>query len=263
MAMERLTTRYTHALRLATQLTGEKSLINQWGALIATGNAAGLPFADLEKILHQMQDRSTTENDPTSLITQTLTTARDMARQTVTPESITEIIGIAIAKGFNGNEMQELNRTFSTHARQTPLEIVTRDCLMNLARGSSPREALQLFGTGNRHGGAGSKNPSNRNLDSARGTANETSSSSTGSSTDKSGSGGNGDRGNDGSGDTGGTSGGSNDNSGPNGNGGGSGGNGGNGHGRLISGSLDFRSGRSALLMLQPVDSIKLVKQRQ
>lgn len=222
MAMARITNRYTHALQLATQLTGEKSQINQWGALIATGNAAGLPFEDLEKILHQIQARSTTENEKKSnlFITQTLTTARDMARQTVTPEAVTKIIGIAIAKGFNGNEMQELNRTFSTHARQNSLEIVTRNCLMNLARGNSPTEALHNFGSGNGNGGAGSKGPGNGNLDSSRGNSNDNSGSANG-----------------GSGDTGGTSGGNNANSGPSGNGGGESGSGngnggGNGQGR-------------------------------
>ena len=190
----------------------------------------------MEKILQQVQHRSTTENDPAALITETLTTARDMARQTVSPESITEIISIALAKGFNGSDMQELNRSFSNQARRDSLATVTKNCLTDLQRGHSPGEALHSFGTGNRHGGGDTKNPSSGNLDSARDTANDTSSSSTGSSTDKSGSGGNGGRGNGGSGDTGGASGGSNDNSGSDGNGGGSGGNGGgsggNGHGR-------------------------------
>ncbi len=204
LAVERLTTRYTHALRLAAQLTGEKSRMSQWGLLIATGNAAGLPFEDLEKILQQVQTRSTTENEKKSnlLITETLTTARDMARRTVPPESVTQIISIAIAKGFNGNEMQELNRTFSTHARQNSLETVTRNCLTDLQRDNSPTQALHNFGSGNRNGGAGSKG-----------------------------------LGNGGSGETGGASGGNNESNGPSGNGGNGNENGGGGSGNGGGGS--------------------------
>ena len=220
LAAERVMTRYQHSLRLAAQLTEERKLANQWGTLIATGNAAGLPFDDMETIIEGVQSRSRTENNSGLLITETLTTARDMARQSVPPESVTQIITLALKQGFNGQEMRQLNSTFASRSRQNSLETVTRNCLADLQKSSSPTQALHTFGSQNRYGGSAEKGLG-KGIDASQGRSTDNSGSSSGNGGSNSGSG------NGGNGGGGGGAGGN----GSNGNGGGNGGGGGGGGG--------------------------------
>jgi len=181
LAAERVMTRYQHSLRLAAQLTEEKKLVNQWGTLIATGNAAGLPFEDMETIIEGAHLRSRADTNTSLLITETLTTARDMARQSVPPESVTQIITLALEQGFNDQEMRQLNSTFASRSRQNSLETVTRNCLADLQKSSSPTETLYTFGSQSQYGGAGEKGLDKEGMDASQGRSPDSSGSSSGS----------------------------------------------------------------------------------
>jgi uncharacterized membrane protein YgcG len=152
MAMERVTNRYAHAFELASQLTGERGRISQWGTLIATGNAAGLNFVDMESILQKVRTRTDAykKADFNNLTMETLTTARDMARQSVSSTSVTEIVTLAIDKGFNARDMRQLNTIFSNQALGTPLATLTANCIAGLQKGLSPSETLQKLNSGTR-----------------------------------------------------------------------------------------------------------------
>jgi len=198
LAAERVMTRYQNSLRLAAQLTEEKKLANQWATLIATGNAAGLPFEDMETIIEGVHLRSRADNNTGLLITETLTTARDMARQSVPPESVTQIITLALEQGFNDQEMRQLNSTFASRSRQNSLETVTRNCLADLQKSSSPTQALQTFGSQSRFGGAGEKGLGKEGIDASQGRSTGSSSGNGGNGGGGAGAGGNGSNGNGG-----------------------------------------------------------------
>lgn len=177
LATERITARYIQSSGLAAQLTEENEQKTQWGEFIATGNAAGLAFQDVEKILQQLQTRKN-EKYFNSLTTETLVTARDMSRQSVPPESLTEIISLAITKGFNAEQMRELNRSFSILTQQNSLATVTQNCIANLQKRTSPKEALHDFSSGKGQGNSSSQGSSSSGSGSSQGT-------STGSSNSK------------------------------------------------------------------------------
>jgi hypothetical protein len=187
-ATQRITLRYTQSTRLAAKLTMETKERGQWEELIATGNAAGLPFQNMEKIVQQLQQRQN-EQHFSILANEILITARDMARQSVDPGALTEIIDLAIKKGFTAQDVHELNRVFWAQTQQHSLATVTENCISLLQKENSPEAALHGFSSGKRQGSSKSQglNGSGRDASSqSASNGNSNGSGSTGDSNDTS-----------------------------------------------------------------------------
>lgn len=266
-AMERVTSRYEHAYALAGQLSRQQETVDKLGRSMATGLAAGMTREDMEQLVRQLRsrERQMERAELQKLASESLLTARDMARQGVSSGTAAQTVNRAVQKGFGEQEMRSMRSSFMSRDRQGSAESLAKSYSNAIAAGKDPQSTVGKSGAGHAYGGPGEargEGESGGGNDDAGGSGNGDSDGSggsggSGSSGDSgsggssggsgggNGAGGNGDAGESGGGDSGGSggsagdagSGGSGSGGGSGGSGGGSGGNGGGSGGSGGSGS--------------------------
>lgn len=107
-ATTRVRDRYRLATRLAQGLSPTRD--DQLTATLADCLAAGLTEREAMRISASLRARTQDMNDPQtrSVMMQTLFTARTMVRRNVSSGTTAELLDIALARGYGGEEMQTL-----------------------------------------------------------------------------------------------------------------------------------------------------------
>lgn len=173
MAMKKVMERYQSAARYASSMTENREEADQLTGDIAESLSAGMDGDDIKRIGDMLGQMNIQTKEKSSLKTQTLSTVKTMARTGTGSESVIDIIGAALNKGYDQNKMKGLEKAFMSQVRgnHNPSEIaraftrginegITADEMgrhgyMNPAGSGGTGSFGNRFGTGNSAGMGG------------------------------------------------------------------------------------------------------------
>ena len=149
-AVKRVLDRYAFALREVRQLTDREDDRRYLGQALAMGIAAGLTHQDAEKIVQRLQHRLRDINPPDrlALASETLVTARDMARQGVTSNTTAEVINQALQQGYDTQKMKSMHQAFNMNARRSSAEHLAKSVSKAIQQGRDPQHAAGMGQSG-------------------------------------------------------------------------------------------------------------------
>ena len=121
-AIERISSRYSHAHQLAGNLVKDDRKVAQLGNIVASGMAAGLTVGAAEKIMNEVKAKqpSGTKNYP--MAKEAMLMARDLTRRGITSETTVEVVERALQKGLNVDEMRVIRGAFNKQGTQSSIE---------------------------------------------------------------------------------------------------------------------------------------------
>jgi len=153
-ATERVRERYGFAMQMAKTLAGDRS--PGLGAIIADGISSGLTHQDSDRIASGLQARASqmAGDRMHALATETMMTARDMVRLGVASQAASEVVGEALAKGYDEMSMQVLRQAFNAQRAQGDMNQVAQRFGLAIRQGVHVRDLGVHAGAG-RSGGAG------------------------------------------------------------------------------------------------------------
>ncbi len=156
-AMERVAVRYDFAFTLARQIAFQETERRHLGQIMVMGIAAGLAHRDADSIVKRLQTSVAQMKQPDrrTLVSQTLLTARDMARQGVSSGTTAEVVNQALQKGFNGQEMKALHHAFMSHSPRTSVEHLAKNISKAIQQGKSPQNTTINMGKSGQRGHSG------------------------------------------------------------------------------------------------------------
>ena len=156
-ATDRVRERYGFAMQTAKTLTKAQSA--SLGGIIADSLSSGLSQQDTNQIAKGLQARSEQmdKERQSALAAETMLTARDMVRLGVTSPVTAEVVGEALARGYDEASMQTLRQTFNAQRMQGNMDQVAQRFGLAIRQGVSARDLSAHAGaSGNGAGGSGS-----------------------------------------------------------------------------------------------------------
>ena len=125
-ATDRVRERYEFAMQTGKALTKEHSV--NLGVIIADGLSSGLTRQDSEQIVNGLQARSQQmdRDGLYALDVETMTTSRDMVRLGVSSQTTSEVIGAALARGYDAASMQKLRQVINAQRMQSNMNQVAQ-----------------------------------------------------------------------------------------------------------------------------------------
>jgi len=155
-ATDRVRERYGFAMQTAKTLTKAQSA--SLGGIIADSLSSGLSQQDTNQIAQGLQARSEQmdKERQSALVAETMLTARDMVRLGVTSPVTAEVVGEALARGYDEASMQTLRQTFNAQRMQGNMDQVAQRFGLAIRQGVSARDLSAHAGaSGNGVGGKG------------------------------------------------------------------------------------------------------------
>jgi len=147
-AMGKVRSRYETASNYAVSFLGDREQARIMTGNIAECLTAGVGTGDMDRIMEMLQQREMKRDKASELATETLKTARDMARTGVESRDIIDVMDNAFRKGYGAGEIKKLGNAFMTQARtsSSPSDLAssysnaikqgaTADSLMKLSPG--------------------------------------------------------------------------------------------------------------------------------
>ncbi len=156
-AMEKVESRFAFSYARAARLSNQKSQISQLGDMLAAALAAGLNHQDAEKIcllIHQKtEDMSRLQQN--NLARETLKTAREMARLSVTSKAVTNVVAKALHRGYSANEIKSMRESFMSRSRSTSPQDLARSYSEAIGQGKGIHGSDSSTGMGGDSGDMG------------------------------------------------------------------------------------------------------------
>ena len=154
-AMEDVLSRFAYAYDRAALLSNQHAQISRLADALAAALAAGLNNRDAAKICGLIQDRTQNMNsgEQDELASETLITARDVARLSVASQDVTEVVVQALQRGFDADQMKSMRSSFLSISRS----IAPRELAQNYAKALQQGRGFHGFessGAKAGHGGA-------------------------------------------------------------------------------------------------------------
>jgi len=120
-AMERVRTRYAFAYAQARALAKERSQVRAIGNTIAKSFTAGMNQKDIQGIMDMLQERTQqmTQLQTMELAKESFMTARDMARLGLSSKTTTNLVCLALQKGYTARKMENMRNSFMTQSRSS------------------------------------------------------------------------------------------------------------------------------------------------
>jgi len=120
-AMERVRTRYAFAYAQARAITKERSQVRAIGNTIAKSFTAGMNQNDIQGIMDRIQGRTQqmTQTQTMELARESFKTARDMARLGLSSKTTTDLVCLALQKGYTARKMANMRNSFMTQSKSS------------------------------------------------------------------------------------------------------------------------------------------------
>jgi len=136
-AVLQVKTRYRDAYRNARELDLDPEQEKPLGDLIAGAKAAGLANKESEAIMAALLARTRTMNRGAAqqLSIQTMTTARTMARRSVTSATVSEVLVNGLEQSYQARDMKNMNDAFMQRARYRPAEPIAQQLAQGIKQG--------------------------------------------------------------------------------------------------------------------------------
>lgn len=157
-AVVRVRERYTLAMQMAQNLAKQRPAA--LGATIAEAMSSGLAQHDAETIAHALQTRAQQMNQASqqALASQTMITSRDMVRMGVSSNLTSDLVGEALAQGYDAAAMEQVRQAFDAHKNTSDMNQIARQLGLAVHRGVKAGELGKSLGKGNGAGdGTGSQ----------------------------------------------------------------------------------------------------------
>ena len=153
-AVERVQSRYENAYQHARNLFDDPEQVRSMGNRFAEANAAGLANEDAARIMQQLQNRTRSMNHDQAfnLAEETVKGARNMARQSVSSQTVANVYTHALKHAYQANDMQTMQRSFANEARYGNPENVAHGFSQGISQGLG---AGGLGGSGGAGAGSG------------------------------------------------------------------------------------------------------------
>jgi hypothetical protein len=147
-ATEKVRDRYGFAMQTAKTLTKEQDA--SLGGIIADGLSSGLSRQDTNRIRDGLQARSQQVGKDRlhPLATETMMTARDMVRLGVSSRVTSEVVGEALARGYDEASMQTLRQAFNAQRMQGDMDQVAQRFGLAIRQGVNARDLGAHAGAG-------------------------------------------------------------------------------------------------------------------
>lgn len=136
-AVAQVQSRYENGYRHARGLFAEPEQVANLGNRFAEAHAAGLANEDAEKLMAQLQNRTRTMNREQAyqLAEETITAARNVARQGVTSGTVADIFIKALQHSYKARDMQTLQHSFASQARHGNPESIAQGYAQGISQG--------------------------------------------------------------------------------------------------------------------------------
>ena len=147
-AMERVRTRYAFAYEQARVLTKERSQVRAIGNTIAKTCTAGMDQQDIQGIMDRLRERTRqmTQSQTMELAKESFKTARDMARLGLSSKTTTNLVCLALQKGYTAREMENMRNSFMTQSRSShPTHLA--NSYSNAIKGGKSADSLDYSGS--------------------------------------------------------------------------------------------------------------------
>jgi uncharacterized membrane protein YgcG len=147
-AMEQVHSRYALAYEQARVLTKERSQVRAIGNTIAKTFTAGMDQKDIQGIMERLQERTQqmTQSQTMELAKESFKTARDMARIGLSSKTITNLVCLALQKGYTARNMESMRNSFMTQSRSShPTHLA--NSYSNAIKGGKSADSLGHSGT--------------------------------------------------------------------------------------------------------------------
>ena len=120
-AMERVRTRYAFAYEQARVLTKERSQVPAIGNTIAKTFTAGMDQKGIQGIMDRLQERTQqmTQSQTMELAKESFKTARDMARLGLSSKTTTNLVCLALQKGYTARKMENMRNSFINQSQSS------------------------------------------------------------------------------------------------------------------------------------------------
>ncbi len=141
-AIERVRTRYAFAYEQARVLTKERSQVRSIGNTIAKTFTAGMDQKDIQGIMDRVQERTQqmTQSQTMELAKESFKTARDMARLGLSSKATTNLVCLALQKGYTARNMENMRNSFMTQSRSSdPMHLA--DSYSNAIKGEKSTDS--------------------------------------------------------------------------------------------------------------------------
>jgi len=155
-AMEQVHSRYAFAHEQARALTHERSEIRTMTNTIAKGLAAGMNQEDIRGITNMLQERTQqmTQSQTMELAKESFMTARDMTRLGLSSKTTTDLVCLALQKGYTARKMENMRNSFMTQSRSShPTYLV--NSYSNAIKGGKSVDILGYSGSSGSSGSGG------------------------------------------------------------------------------------------------------------
>jgi hypothetical protein len=155
-AVVRVRERYATAMRIAKQIVKERP--TAVGATIAEGMSSGLTQQDADKIANALQVRSQQMNQASqqALASQTMATSRDIVRMGVSSALTSEVVGEALAQGYDAASMELLRQTFNAQKNHSDMNQMARQLGLAVHQGVKAGDLGKSLGKGSHGSGTSS-----------------------------------------------------------------------------------------------------------
>jgi uncharacterized membrane protein YgcG len=120
-AMEQVGTRYAFAYKQARVITKEPSQVRSIGNAIAKAFTAGMDQKGIQGIMDRLRERTQqmTQSQTMELARESFKTARDMARLGLSSKTTTDLVCLALQKGYTARRMENMRNSFMTQSRSS------------------------------------------------------------------------------------------------------------------------------------------------
>jgi uncharacterized membrane protein YgcG len=155
-AMEHVRTRYAFAYAQARVLTKERSQVRAIGNTIAKSFTAGMNQKDIQGIMDMLQDRTQqmTQSQTMELAKESFMTARDMARLGLSSKTTTNLVCLALQKGYTARNMENMRNSFMTQSKSShPTQLA--NSYSNAIKGGKSVDSLGYSGSSGLSGPSG------------------------------------------------------------------------------------------------------------
>jgi hypothetical protein len=155
-AMEHVRTRYAFAYAQARVLTKERSQVRTIGNTIAKSFTAGMNQKDIQGIMDRLQERTQqmTQSQTMELAKESFMTARDMARLGLSSKTTTNLVCLALQKGYTARKMENMRNSFMTQSRSShPTHLA--NSYSNAIKGGKNADSLGYSGSSGPSGPSG------------------------------------------------------------------------------------------------------------
>ncbi|MBW2562635.1 MAG: hypothetical protein JRE29_01135 [Deltaproteobacteria bacterium] len=127
-AMETVQSRNAFAYQHAVRLSKNKSQTANLGRALSDSLAAGFSKEDADKVTKRLQQRAKLmkSDKAYSLALECFKTSRDVSRLGVTSKALTNLLVVALKKGFDHQEMHAMRSAFMTKAHQSQPQNLAR-----------------------------------------------------------------------------------------------------------------------------------------